>query len=493
MMTLQQLLPHHALPADIGARVANALQLDSRAVRAGDVFIAVPGVAADGRAFISQAVSVGAVAVFAEAMTFSVELEGDVPCIQIPNLVSQVGDIAARWYGEPAQELNVLGITGTNGKTSIAWFMRDALTALGQRCALVGTLGIGFKGQEKSTGHTTPNPIALQAGLAQVKQAGADSVVMEVSSHALDQRRLGNMPVPTAIFSNLSRDHLDYHGDMEAYLAAKSALFTRDGVALAVINADDAVAADLICQLADGVRCVTYGSLPTSTVRCVERVMNAEGMSLTLCIGGTSVSLSLPLYGAFNLSNLMAVAATLHGQHVDAGHIGDALAAVTAVPGRMEPVVLMAGNPQPRVLVDYAHTPDGLEKALRACREHFDGKLICVVGCGGERDEGKRPQMAAMAERFSDRIIFTSDNPRSEDPKAILAQMMTGVSVPNAVHVEVDRAAAVEYAVAQAGLNDVVLLAGKGHETYQEIAGVRHPCDDRALARAALEKREAIA
>lgn len=485
MMSLQQLLPDFNLPADVAGIVVSGLQLDSRQVQPGEAFVAVPGVASDGRHFVAQAVSAGAAAVLADAEgePFSVTFEQQVPCVQLPDLAAQVGDVAARWYGEPAMQMALTGVTGTNGKTSITWFLRDALNALGHRCALVGTLGVGLKGQELQTGHTTPDPITLQAALANARDAGADSVALEVSSHALDQGRLGSTRIATAVFSNLSRDHLDYHGDMESYLAAKSVLFSRDGVRLAVINCDDHASVSLLSCLADGVRCVTFGGQQGATVRCEQVDYDSQGMRATLNVAGESVEVALPLFGPFNLSNLMAVAAILHGQGVDTAVLGKALAAVTPVPGRMEPVSVEQG---PTVIVDYAHTPDGLEKALQACRAHFDGTLHCIVGCGGDRDSGKRPLMAQTAERLADRVVLTSDNPRSENPQTIIEQMQAGLSNPDKAMAIVERAKAVVDTVHSAAAGDVILLAGKGHEDYQEIHGVRYPSDDRELARQAL-------
>lgn len=485
MMSLQQLLPHLNLPADVAGIVVSGLQLDSRQVQSGQAFVAVPGVNSDGRQFVGQAVAAGAAAVLvdAEQGPFTVGLEQQVPCVHVPELAAQVGDIAARWFGEPATRMAITGVTGTNGKTSITWFLRDALNALGHRCALVGTLGVGLKGEEKHTGHTTPDPITLQASLAQVRGAGADHVAMEVSSHALDQGRLGSTVISTAVFSNLSRDHLDYHGDMESYLAAKSVLFSRDGVRLAVVNCDDHAASSLLSCLADGVRCVTFGAQQGATVRCDQVAYHADGLAATLNVAGEAVPVSLPLFGPFNLSNLMAVAAILHGQGVDNASLGKALAAVTPVPGRMEPVSAGQG---PTVIVDYAHTPDGLEKALQACCAHFDGALFCIVGCGGDRDTGKRPQMAAIAEQLADVVVLTSDNPRNEDPDTIIQHMQTGLTSPDKARIIVDRAQAVTETVCLARQGDVILLAGKGHEDYQEINGVRHPSDDRELARNAL-------
>lgn len=486
MMTLQQLLPDVTLPASAAGVVLSGLQLDSRNVAPGDLFLAVPGVASDGRQFVSQAIAAGAVAVLADAETFEIQQDQAVPCVALPGLGRRVGALAARWYAEPGAAMNVVGVTGTNGKTSITWFLRDALNALGHRCALVGTLGLGLKGNEQTTGHTTPDPITLQAGLARVRDAGADTVAMEVSSHALDQHRLGPTPVPVAVFSNLSRDHLDYHGDMEAYLAAKSVLFTRDGVKLAVINCDDPAACSLFGCLADGVRCVTFGDQPGATVRCASVAFTTHGMDAELTVGGDPLTVTLPLFGRFNLSNVMAVAGILHGQGVSTASLGGALAAVTPVPGRMEPVQRPGC---PTVIVDYAHTPDGLEKALQACRAHFHGRLFCIVGCGGDRDTGKRSQMAAVAERGADRVVLTSDNPRSEDPQQIIDDMRAGLTDPASVQVIVERAQAVMDTVQAASDGDVILLAGKGHEDYQEVDGVRYPSDDRDLARKAFIAR----
>ena len=490
MIALRHLLPDQPLPERLRDLTIKALRLDSRAVTPGDLFLAVPGHNADGRQFIDAAVRAGATVVVEEGDAFAVHPHDGAVRITVPELRRQVGVLAARYFGEPGRRLKVIGVTGTNGKTSITWFLRDALNALGHACGLIGTLGVGLKGQEDSTGHTTPDPITLQKALRALCDAGADSVAMEVSSHALDQHRLGSTPVRIAVFSNLSRDHLDYHGDMDAYLLAKVALFTRPELQEAVINSDDDAAPVLLGRLNDGVRCITYGAQAGATVRCVAWQPHPDGMDLRLTVGGEALNVTLPLFGAFNLSNVMAVAGALHGSGVEPHALADALAAITPVPGRMEPI-REAGKPT--VIVDYAHTPDGLEKALAAAREHFPGRLHCVVGCGGDRDTGKRPLMAAAAERGADRVLFTSDNPRGENPDAIIEQMRAGLDHPGAVQVETDRRRAVALAVSQAGADDVVLVAGKGHEDYQEVAGERHPMDDRDLAREALAAWQAPA
>ena len=490
MIALRHLLPDQPLPERLRDLTINALRLDSRAVTPGDLFLAVPGHNMDGRRFIDAAIRAGATVVVEEGDTFAVHPHAGAARITVPELRRQVGVLAARYFGEPGRRLKVIGVTGTNGKTSITWFLRDALNALGHACGLIGTLGVGLKGHEDSTGHTTPDPITLQKALRALCDAGADSVAMEVSSHALDQHRLGSTPVRIAVFSNLSRDHLDYHGDMDSYLLAKVALFTRPELQEAVINSDDAAAPVLLGRLNDGVRCITYGAQAGATVRCVAWQPHPDGMDLRLTVGGEAVNVTLPLFGAFNLSNVMAVAGALHGSGVEPRALAGALAAITPVPGRMEPV-RAAGKPT--VIVDYAHTPDGLEKALAAAREHFPGRLHCVVGCGGDRDTGKRPLMAAAAERGADRVLFTNDNPRGEHPDAIIDQMRAGLDDPGAVQVETDRRRAVALAVSQAGADDVVLVAGKGHEDYQEVAGERHPMDDRDLAREALAAWQAPA
>ena len=490
MIALRHLLPDQPLPERLRDLTINALRLDSRAVTPGDLFLAVPGHNMDGRRFIDAAIRAGATVVVEEGDTFAVHPHAGAARITVPELRRQVGVLAARYFGEPGRRLKVIGVTGTNGKTSITWFLRDALNALGHACGLIGTLGVGLKGYEDSTGHTTPDPITLQKALRALCDAGADSVAMEVSSHALDQHRLGSTPVRIAVFSNLSRDHLDYHGDMDSYLLAKVALFTRPELQEAVINSDDAAAPVLLGRLNDGVRCITYGAQAGATVRCVAWQPHPDGMDLRLTVSGEAVNVTLPLFGAFNLSNVMAVAGVLHGSGVEPRALAGALAAITPVPGRMEPV-RAAGKPT--VIVDYAHPPDGLEKALAAAREHFPGRLHCVVGCGGDRDTGKRPLMAAAAERGADRVLFTSDNPRGEHPDAIIEQMRAGLDDPGAVQVETDRRRAVALAVSQAGADDVVLVAGKGHEDYQEVAGERHPMDDRDLAREALAAWQAPA
>lgn len=485
-MTLGRLLPEVGLPLDMAGLTVSGMALDSRQVAGGKLFFAVPGARMDGRQFIDAAVAGGAAAVLREGEEQGYSLMGSVPVVTLPGLRQQLGHIAARYYGRPADFMNMIGITGTNGKSSAAWFARDALNALGKRCALIGTLGIHFDDWSQPASHTTPDPLTLQAGLAACRQRGADTVVMEVSSHALVQHRLNGVPFSSAVFTNLSRDHLDYHGDMDSYFAAKAQLFHWPGLQLAVVNSADQWGRKLVADLAPGCRRVTYAG-EDADVRALQVTYGSRGLQAKLSVAGAEVSVEAPLFGPFNLENLMAVAALLHGQGVSPVEIAAALNQVTPVPGRMEPVA--AKESGPTVLVDYAHTPDGLEKALQACRAHFSGRLWCVVGCGGDRDQGKRPQMAAAAEAGSDQLVLTSDNPRSEAPGAIIQQMVEGLAGADQVQVIEDRAAAISHAIQAASQDDVVLLAGKGHEDYQDVGGQRLPFSDRLQALAALEAR----
>lgn len=480
MMTLAELLPLEKLSPELAAVAVRNLTLDSRAVQPGDAFCAVPGASHDGRAYIERALAAGAAVVIAEAEGLQSAAARVVP---VTYLAQQLGELAATCYRTRSDHARLIGVTGTNGKTSVTSFLRDALTALGEPCALVGTLGMKFRQADVDTGRTTPDVLSLHRALAEFRQQGAAACAMEVSSHALVQGRVDGVPIEVAVFTNLSRDHLDYHGDMENYFAAKARLFMRPEVRLAVINTDDEHGQRLPALLRAGVRCVSYGHATTADVHPLAIHADSRGLALTLAVGQEEVAGQLPLYGDFNVMNVMAAVAVLHGLGYDGQAITRALAALAPVPGRMQPVLAAQG---PRVLVDYAHTPDGLEKALAAVRSHFAGRLWCVVGCGGNRDKGKRPQMAAIAERLADRVVLTSDNPRDEAPEAILADMRAGLLHPEAARIEADRSRAVAQTIAAAGANDLVLLAGKGHETYQEIKGERHHLDDRELAAAAL-------
>ncbi len=490
MMTLQQLLPNQPLPAALLNAKVQQLTLDSRQVTAGSVFCAMPGHDNDGRRFIKQAIQQNATAVLAEADGLQPDSAQYACLVPVAGLRQQLGELAARFYGTQKDHSQLFAVTGTNGKTSVAWFLRDALNAIAGESALIGTLGMQFAAKQDSLGRTTPDVLNLHRVLAEFRQAGADNAVMEVSSHALDQGRVDGLPIEVAIFTNLSRDHLDYHGSMAAYFEAKAKLFTRDDIKLVALNQDDASGRQLVERLGDKVTCITYGHDEQAIIHPVAIQTTAQGMQLTLQVGEAMVQAELPLFGDFNISNVMAVAAVLRGLGYDAAAIKRGLAAITPVPGRMQPVKADKG---PTVLVDYAHTPDGLEKALSAVTAHFDGATWCLVGCGGDRDTGKRPQMAAVAERLADHLVLTSDNPRSEDPAEILRQMRLGLTHADQAEQIIDRQQAIAETIAKAQSGDVVLIAGKGHETTQEINGRFIPMDDRQLAANALATWQPLA
>lgn len=475
---------------DAGDVVIGGLDQDSRRIAPGEAFVALRGARAHGLAHAPRALERGAVAILAELPLPSdtPTLPGTVPLIGIENLRGRLGAIAARYYGEPSQALRVVGVTGTNGKTSTVQLLAQALTHLGRRAATIGTLGAGLQGAIAPGEHTTPDAIAVQRLLAEFRDAGATDVAMEVSSHALAQGRVNAVAFRIAVFTNLTRDHLDYHGSMAAYGAAKAGLFRFPGLAAAVLNLDDAFGAALAAQLPESLQRVTYGlDDPRADVRADAIAASVEGLAFELHTPWGAGPVRTRLLGGFNVANLLAVVACLGICGVAFDDIVAALAVLEPVPGRMSR--LGGHDDVPLLVVDYAHTPDALEQALTTLRAHCAGELVCVFGCGGERDAGKRPQMAAIAESLADRVVVTDDNPRGEDGDTIVADILAGFVAPGRVTVQRDRARAIAEAVREARGGDVVLIAGKGHEPYQEIGGVRHPFDDRQVARAALEAR----
>ncbi len=495
-----------ALPEHCAALAVSGLTLDSRRVAAGDVFFACAGGRVHGRTFIDQAIAAGASAVLEETATgqeasvrwhsapgenaganasVNASAGRKVPVVEIPALSQQVGVIAERFYGEPSRHLLMVGVTGTNGKTSVSHFLAHALQAAGGETAasgLLGTLGNGLVGALAPASHTTPDAITLHALLAQLRERGARSVVMEVSSHGLEQGRVNGVAFDTAVFTNLSRDHLDYHGDMAAYGRAKQRLFTWPGLHHAVINSDDAFGRELLSGLPAGVNGVAYGldeaslsPAPGGTLLGRIRRQDTHGLCLEVDGSWGRGEVETRLLGRFNASNLLAVLGVLlaHGLALDT-----ALASVRElpqVPGRME---CFGGNGHPLVVVDYAHTPDALVQVLEALRAHTDGRLWCVFGCGGERDTGKRAEMGAAAERLADFVMLTDDNPRREDPWTIIAGIQAGLRQPDAAYVERDRARAIERVLSLATAGDVVLVAGKGHEDYQLVGDERRDFSD---------------
>lgn len=485
-----------ALPPALDRDISE-IALDSRKLAAGALFLACKGAATDGRRFIEDAIEkgVGAVLVEADEVWAETHARASVPVIPVKDLPYKAGLLAARFYGEPARELRLVGVTGTNGKTTCSLLIASHLQALGYHCGVIGTLGFGMSGttlQPFGPGPgTTPDAVRFQQVLAGLKELRADTVVMEVSSHGLDQYRVDVDDFSVGVFTNLSRDHLDYHVTMEAYLAAKRRLFSGRRLKSAVLNLDDASSAGTRDLLDAGVSCLTFSlGNPAADVYARTIAFTSSGLHMQVVTPWGEVAVESALLGSFNASNLLCTLAAVlsceqHSEVFDPERIGTALAALQPVPGRMQ---LVAAVPV-TVVVDYAHTPDGLEKALQAVRQHGTGKVSCVIGCGGERDHGKRPEMAAIAERLADRVILTSDNPRGEAPQAIIDDMLAGISNPEDVSVQPDRARAIALAIATAAPGDIVLLAGKGHEDYQEIAGQRLPFNDAEQALVALQQR----
>jgi UDP-N-acetylmuramoyl-L-alanyl-D-glutamate--2,6-diaminopimelate ligase len=488
--------------------IIHGLSADSRALRAGDAFVAYPGAIADGRRYIDEAIARGAAAVLWEREGFSWDDAWRVPNIAVDGLRSLVGEIAHEVYGRPSEKLWLAGVTGTNGKTSCSQWIAQALNALGRKTAVIGTLGSGFPaapGGEPSAGlarslNTTPDAIELQRRLAEFVRAGVQGVSMEVSSIGLDQGRVNGVQFDVALFSNLSRDHLDYHGDMEHYAAAKAKLFDTPGLSGAVLNMDDVLGVRIAQKLAGGtVVCAGYSAhTGVASAAGLELFLEAEnirvneqGLAFGLVSSWGHAEVRSKLLGRFNVANLLGVLGVLLGAGVALEPAVAALEALTPPPGRMQ---RLGGGGKPLAVVDYAHSPDALEEVLMSLRplaETDAGRLICVFGCGGDRDRGKRALMGAIAARSSDQVVLTSDNPRSEDPLAIITDILEGVlgeeqRPGQAPLVIADRREALVATIAGATAGDVVLVAGKGHEDYQEVAGQRIPFSDAAVIAEAL-------
>jgi UDP-N-acetylmuramoyl-L-alanyl-D-glutamate--2,6-diaminopimelate ligase len=486
-MLLSELLPDvAAVPPTLAI---TGLVLDSRAISPGDAFVAIGGFGTHGLHFVEQARSANAGAILFEPPA-SEAIPAPADAIAVPGLRARMGAMADLFHGQPSRAMAMVGVTGTSGKTSTVQLLAQAWSLRGVRSGSIGTLGAGLHGDVVPTGFTTPLVLQLHALLAQLHDAGAQAVAMEVSSHALDQGRVDAVHYDVAVFTNLTRDHLDYHGDMQAYGAAKAKLLAWPGLRAAVVNLDDAYGRELRAALPAGTHTIGLSSRGAQAdVRAENVVLDATGIGFDLIVGDERASVQSPLLGRFNVDNLLAVAGALHALGETADAIATTLSQLQPVAGRMNR--LGGDHAMPLVVIDYAHTPDALEQALSSLRAHAQGRLVCVFGCGGERDVGKRPQMAAIAEAGADLVIVTDDNPRGEDGDAIVADIVKGFRRPGAVLVQRDRAAAIARAIGAASASDIVLVAGKGHEPYQEIAGVRHPFDDTAVARALLQERRA--
>lgn len=470
------------------------LTADSRQVAAGDAFVACQGEYADGRDYIADAIEQGAAFVYwDEDGGFVWQDEWKVANQPVADLRRRAGLLAAEAYGKVSGSLNIIGVTGTNGKTSITQWLAQAIDLLEQKqsCALIGTVGNGFFGRLAETGHTTPDPVSVQTLLRQFRRQGACHIAMEVSSHGLHQYRVNGVPFRTAVFTNLTRDHLDYHADMAEYGAVKARLFHWQGLQHAVINGDDPFGAALAEELRDTypqLNTMTYGFADEADIRIAEFAADTRGMRLTLHTPWGKGTVHTRLLGRFNAQNLAACVGVLCAQGWALTAVLAALAQIRPASGRMDCLI---NEGKPLVVVDYAHTPDALEKALTALNEirQPESRLWCVFGCGGNRDRGKRPLMGAVAAQHSDCPVITSDNPRMEEPEAIIADILP--AVPNAVLVEADRKSAIEQTIARAAPQDIVLIAGKGHETYQDAGGVKTHFSDFETAQEALQRFQA--
>jgi UDP-N-acetylmuramyl-tripeptide synthetase len=474
-------------------RVTGTLHCDSRKVGEGDGFIAWPGAATDGRMHVHSAIAQGAAACL-------VELDGvgafdfDSPAIAgYSQLKAATGPIAAAYFDAPTERLDVLAVTGTNGKTSTTWWLAQALSNLQPAipCGVIGTLGTGRPPYVDFVGLTTPDPVLLQRQFRAFLDDGLKACAIEASSVGIVERRLDGTRIPVAVFTNFSQDHLDYHGTMEEYWEAKDELFRWPGLLSAVVNVDDEKGLAMSQSLKGHVDLWTTSCKGPARLRAHEIDYGEHGLRFVVQEGKQRHALATQLIGQYNVSNLLGVIGAMRALGVALTPAVQACGSLLPVPGRME---RLREPGKPLVAVDYAHTPDALDKALQALRplaEQRGGKLWCVFGCGGDRDPTKRPLMAAVVEKNADHVVVTSDNPRSEKPENIISQILLGLSHDRCVEVQADRARAIAETIGAAAPHDVVLLAGKGHEDYQEVAGVKHPFSDKAHAQAALDARRA--
>ena len=456
------------------------LSYNSLTTKRGDIFICIRGEAVDGHKYAQSAVEKGALALFCEE-----ELPINVPQIIVDDTKRTMANIASSFYNEPSKDINLIGVTGTNGKTTVTHLLQRILEENNEKCALIGTLGYKLSSNDeyKEAKHTTPQPPELQRDLRLMADLNIQNVVMEVSSHSLEQKRIGCCDFNGAVFTNLTQDHLDYHITMRNYFKAKAILFEnlKDGT-FAVINTDDEYAKDFINVVPSGVRTLTYGVKNEADVRAVDIDFSVDGAKLTVEFDGKSETMQLHLNGMFSVYNALAAFATALAMGVDYKVIINALEKTKSVAGRFEIVVK-----KPLVIVDYAHTPDGLENVLKAAREltPTTSNLICLFGCGGDRDTTKRPKMGKIADELSDKVVISSDNPRSEDPQLIISDIMTGIKTVNTqrIFVEPDRGEAIKFLKSISSEEDVIVIAGKGHEDYQILKNETIHFDDREEAR----------
>jgi len=475
--------------------VVTGIQLDSRMLRKGDLFLACFGRNHDAREFIGEAIKTGVTAVLAETggQWQGTQIIDGIAVIAVDNLSAKLSEIAARFYGHPSRRLSVIGITGTNGKTSCSQFIAQALANSGFSCGTIGTLGYGVYGKLQETQLTTPDPVFTQMALAEMVQGGIDPVVMEVSSVGLHQKRVKAVKFDTAIFTNLTRDHLDYHESMEAYGNNKKKLFTSESLSRAIINLDDPYALSVINAIAPSVEMYTYSiKNSAATVYAESLTLTRQGFEARVVTPIGAGVIKGKLFGYFNVSNLLAVISVFVSylpkkKELDIEQLCELVSGLSPVDGRMQ---IVGDTAEITALVDYAHTPDGLRSALKGLRDHFSGNIWCVFGCGGNRDKGKRPIMGEIAEAFADKVIIADDNPRNEEGDKIVEHIQSGMKSPEQTVVLRDREKAIAYAIGNAEPGDVVLVAGKGHETYQDVGGSRLIFSDANQVRLALQARE---
>jgi len=485
------LIAHLDSPAQaadwLHARVAGALTTDSRAVESGDGFIAWPGAATDGRRYVNAALERGALACLVERNGVTdFDFHGE-RIASYTHLKKALGPIASCYFDTPSERLAVVAVTGTNGKTSTTWLLAQALSRLGKRCGVVGTLGIGEPGAMLENGLTTPDPVRLHGQLRRFVDEGFSACAIEASSIGLVEHRLDTLSIRVAVFTNFTQDHLDFHGTLDDYWQAKRALFNWPDLRACVLNIDDPKGLVLDAELRSaGMDVWTVSISGAARIRACHITDRAAGIGFEIVEGDQAISVEMPMVGRYNISNLLGAVAAMRALQIPLGDAVAACAGLAPVPGRME---LLSAPSAPLVVIDYAHTPDALEKVLVALGPMAisrGGQIWCVFGCGGDRDRTKRPLMAAIAERHADRVVLTSDNPRLEEPMAIIADVKRGFRHALAVRIDPDRAAAIAGAIGMAREQDVVLLAGKGHESYQDLGGIRHVFSDRAEAEAAL-------
>lgn len=494
-MRLTDLLPQAG--ADAAAdRVITGMGLDSRTVTTGQLFFALANDDKINAQHIEQAVAAGVAAVCVDiSATLPAPLvkqlaDTDIALLKLENLAANLSRLAAAFYREPSAEMTIMAVTGTNGKTSVSHFIAQALENAGHACGVIGTLGSGRLGQLKHNGMTTPDPVSLQAMLATMRDTGIKYVVLEASSHALQQGRLNSVAIDYALFTNLSRDHLDYHQSMAEYAVAKQQLFHFESLQAAVINIDDAFGRELLPLLdKKQLKTLKYSCQQAGAELSASQIQaNPRGLQFDLKGLQHTYPISSRLLGRFNVENMLATAAMLTLLGWSEALVAQSLGQLDSVDGRMK---LLAYDAPPSVVIDFAHTPDALQKALQGMRQHLNdaSQLWCVFGCGGERDTGKRPLMGKIASELADHIVVTEDNPRGEDSKRIIEQILAGCQLDAQLYIEADRQQAIEHAVLTASLQDMVLIAGKGHEQYQEKCGIKVPFNDYEIAMQAIQKR----